>query len=147
MFAVGCLLLAACFLIFRYAQTALWLWQMLLVLALSSAILLYLTRQWFYAPNAEHLVVELPDHEIHWRNQTYVLDSASRLSFLGFWLVFNDKAERDLGSANTEGKAALGFSALRNSTQCYELFIHRSQLNYQQTCYLSYLIKAAQKHR
>ncbi|REL25753.1 hypothetical protein DXX93_03735 [Thalassotalea euphylliae] len=141
------MLLAACYLIFRYAQTALWLWQALFVLALLSAILFYLTRQWFYASGAEHLTVILPDHEICWRNKIYVLDSASRLSFLGFWLVLNDQTERALGSVNSGVKMPLSIKNLRKPKRYSELFIQRRQLNYQQTCYLSYLIKAAQKHR
>ena len=147
--AVGCSLLTACYLVFYFAQinaqTAQWLWHALLLLFASSAALIYLTKRYFFESQSEQLTIALPEHEINWRQGTYVADSASRLSFLGFWLVLLDKTEvLDKQAAGLAGKNTI--ARIRKNVQC-ELFIYRSQLNYQQVCYLSYLIKAAQKHR
>ncbi|REL34510.1 hypothetical protein [Thalassotalea euphylliae] len=126
-------------------QTARWLWHVLLLLFASSAALLYLTKRYFFESQPEQLTIVLPEHEINWRQGSYVADSASRLSFLGFWLVLSDKTEV-LDKQSTELANKNTIARIRKNDQ-YELFIYRSQLNYQQVCYLSYLIKAAQKHR
>ena len=134
--AVSALLLTACYLVFRYAQTALGLWHALLILFAASAAMLHLTKQFFFQSNPEELTIVLPDHEVNWRQGTYVLDNASRLSFWGFWLVLSDKTEIAVSTPKSHSQVEL-----------VELFIFRHQLNYHQICYLSYLIKAAQKHR